>query len=741
MTDGKNTEKEDKARVGVFFCSCKGSLSEKIDLKSVMGFAEQQPNVTVVKGHDALCTKEGQAFLTSEIKESNIERVVIAACSPRKYEDTIRNALEPAGLNKYLYEQANLREQCAWVHKDKSRATEKAKCLVAMSIARAVNLEPLLEPEIEVTSNCLVIGGGVAGMRAALDLASHGFKTYLVEREENLGGRAAQLAETFPTSNCGICCIHNCIQCTLTPNIDDVFLHDNIEVMTSSEVVGVEGHIGNYKVKIRGNDGVRRVDVGAIIVATGSKTFDPSKMPEYGYDYEDVITSLDLERLIVSQRETGELRRPSDGRIPNTVNFIQCVGSRQEKEGNPHCSLVCCTFAIGQARAIKSRHPDTEVYIHYIDLRAPYKGFEEYYREAREMGINFIRGRVAKVEKVGDKLIIMAKDADLGKLIRFKSDLVVLSVGQEPSDGTENLSKMLYKELDLDGFYKHFNLEFASREETGVFIAGCAQGPKGIRYSVGEGKIAAAYAASILKEGKIKLNPIKSFVVDENCDGCAYCIDPCPYKAITLIEYIRDGAVKKTVQVNEGICRGCGICVATCPKKGIFVRHFKPEQVSAMVNSALATGVGGNAEPLIVAFCCNWCGYPAADLVGVLRMQYPANILTIRVRCSGMVHPNQVIDALTGGADGVLIVGCHKEEELKALGPSMYKACHYVDGNLKAEKRAEAIELMLDDFGIERERFRLEWVSASEGEKFARIAKEMVENLKALGPSAYKKAT
>lgn len=688
-----------------------------------MDSARQLPYVSLAKDHDALCTKEGQTFLKKEVEDEKINRVVVAGCTPRTYEDIIRRAVEDAGLNKYLYEQANIREHCAWVHKDGDKATEKATALVAMAVAKAMRSESLRGPEVEVKKSTLVIGGGVAGMQAALDLASQGFKTYLVEREPELGGRAFRLKRTFPTMSCGICCLHNCKECILTPEIDGVHLDGNIEVMTSSEIVEIEGHIGDYSVDIKDKAGVvKRVNVGAIIIATGSKIFDPSKIPEYGYDYEDVITSLDLGKLDISQ-----LRRPSDGKVPKTVNFILCVGSRTEKEGkgNPYCSIVCCNYAVGQALEIKAMYPDTKVYVHYIDLRAPYRGFEEYYNEASRMGVNFIRGKVAEVEKVGNKLIVTTEDVNLGRLLRLNSDLVVLCVGQEPPDGTEALSKMLYRDLDIDGFFKEINPELIPKEGTGVFVAGCAQGPRGIRYSVADGKVAAANAAAILRKNRVELDPIRACVIDEYCDGCAFCIDPCPYKAITLFEYTEDGKEKKTVKLDEPMCRGCGVCQATCPKKGIFVRHFKPDQLSAMVNVAIQLSKG-KLEPLIIGFCCNWCGYPATDLAGTTRVQYQPNILIIRVMCSGMVHPSLVMDTLTKGADGVLICGCHSGD------------CRYVDGNLKAEKRAEAIKLMLEDFGIEQERFQIEWVSASEGMKFAQLVNEMVENLKALGPSMYK---
>jgi heterodisulfide reductase subunit A len=299
----------------------------------------------------------------------------------------------------------------------------------------------------------------------------------------------------------------------------------------------------------------------------------------------------------------------------------------------------------------------------------------------------------------------------------MNTDLVVLCVGQEPSEATEKLSKMLYKDLDVDGFFKEINLEYATIEEKGVFIAGCAQGPRGIRYSVADGKIAAANAIAILEKANVELYPIRAHVVEERCDGCGFCIDPCPYKAITVVEYVDKGAEKKIVRLNEATCRGCGICVATCPKRGILVRHFTSEQLSAMIDAALAAPRDGE-EPLILAFACDWCGYPASDMAGVARIVYPDNVRIIRVMCSGMVHPDLIMTALTKGADGVLVLGCHPGE------------CYYIDGNLKAEKRGEAIRLMLEDFGLNPRRYRSEWLAGSEPEKFIQAVNSMMEELR-----------
>ena len=579
----------EEPNIGIYICECDGVISDKIDLDSIVEQLNPLPNIKTVKTHKNLISTDGLNFLKDDIQKEGINRVIVAAGSPVIYEELISKAVVEAGLNRYLYEHVNIREHCVWVHKEKEIATEKAKVLIKMAVAKARLLEDIHGEEVEITNKALVIGGGVAGMQTALDIANQGYKTYLVERKDILGGRAYKLSVTFPTSHCGVCCIHDCKNCLLVPKIFDVCSHKNIEVIFNSEVKEIEGYIGNYNVKITDKEcNEHELKVGTIVIATGSEVIDPNEFPEYGYEFQDVITMLDLEELHTSLQGQEEiLRIPSTGEIPKNVHFIQCVGSRTEKEGRKHCSIVCCNYAIGQAIEIKEKHPEIEVYIHYMDIRGPYTGIEEYYKQAQNMGIRFIRGRVANIQKACEKLILKSEDTMIGEPIEMQADLIILAAGQKPAEGTEELGKMLFQDIHVDGFFQHVNAQYRADEETGIFIAGCAIGPKGIRYSVEDAKIAATNAVNILNKSKMELSPIKSNVIDENCDGCAYCVDPCPYGAITLLEYMKNGDVKKVVQVNKAICRGCGTCVATCPKKGIAVHYFRPDQLNAMVDAAL----------------------------------------------------------------------------------------------------------------------------------------------------------
>ena len=345
----------------------------------------------------------------------------------------------------------------------------------------------------------LVIGGGVAGMQAAIDLADNGVYTYLIERDSELGGRAYRLSRTYRTHECKAdgCCMDYCKECIFTPKLGELLQSANLEILLDTEVEGISGGPGNFSVALKNGNGTKNIDVGAVIVTTGSTTFDAKRIPEYGYDqFDDVITFLDLEKLIVKQRtEDNVLRRPSDGKIPKTVNILLCVGSRDSNKGNQHCSIVCCTYAIGQAKDLIERYPEMDVYVHYMDLRAAYRGFEEFYKEAQEKGVKFLRGRVAEVRQVDGDLIVRVENIDTDELTEITSDLVILAVGQEPHSGSEMIADTLGLKLQGNGFIK-------GNGTRGIAVAGCALGPRGIRYSVEDAKRAALEILDFFEGGE-----------------------------------------------------------------------------------------------------------------------------------------------------------------------------------------------------------------------------------------------
>lgn len=584
MDSGVESQGQRKG-IAVFLCGCRGEISRKIDLEAVAEELRKCPGVVSIGVHDALCSREGQEYLKKEYADKGFERAAVGACSPNIQGLIISRSLEEEGMNKYLFDQVNIREHCAWVHADTAEAAQKAISLVRGAVAKAEKLVPLEDIEVPILGSTLVIGGGVTGMAAALDIAAQGFKVYLVERTSELGGRAYKLSMTFPTHNCGICCMQYCKECVFTPKIEDVLQDKNIEVLLETEIEDISGGFGLRHVKVRTRDGTtKEFDVGTVIVATGTKTFDPRRIPELRYEHPDVITTVELEQLLVEQRETGEgLRRPSDKKRPKVINFIQCVGSRDKTKGNLHCSLVCCTYAIGQAREIVKLDPEAHVYVHYIDLRGPYRGFEEFYDAAKEEGINFVRGRISEIVLDKGKMFVRAFDTDSDTLLNIDSDLVVLSVGQEPSDDSDRIAKMLHIQTDIDRFMKDINPMFPSEFRRGIYVAGTAQGPKGIRYSIEDARAAAASAVEIMKRGKVKFPRIVAHVDETRCRGCGRCEEVCEYGAIAVVEDKERGVLVS--RVDEIRCEGCGTCAVTCCNKAITVYNFLMDQVEAQIRA------------------------------------------------------------------------------------------------------------------------------------------------------------
>ncbi|ACX72572.1 4Fe-4S ferredoxin iron-sulfur binding domain protein [Methanocaldococcus vulcanius M7] len=648
----------EEPRIGVYVCHCGVNIGGVVDCKAVAEFAKTLKNVVVARDYKYMCADPGQEMIKRDIKEYNLNRVVVAACSPRLHEPTFRRCVAEAGLNPFLFEFANIREHCSWVHMhEPEKATEKAKDLVRMAVAKARLLEPLEFIKVGVTKRALVIGGGVAGIQAALDLGDMGFETILVEKSPSVGGRMAQLDKTFPTNDCSIC--------ILAPKMVDVAKHPNVKLYAYSEVVDVQGYIGNFKVKIMKKPryidetkctgcgqcaevcpievpnefdmglGMRKaiykpfpqavpskytidkehcidcglcakvcgpnaidydqkpefidVEVGTIICAIGYDPFDPTVREEYGYGvYDNVITALELERMINASGPTGgKVIRLSDGKKPKRIAFIQCVGSRDAKVGNRYCSNVCCMYAMKNSQLIKEKAPETDIDIYYMDIRAFSKGYEEFYeRSSKQYGITFIRGRPAEIleDPKTKNLIIRAEDTLLGEIIEKEYDLVVLSVGMIPTKSADQIQRILGISRTPDQFFMeaHPKLRPVDTATDGVYLAGACQGPKDIPASVAQGSAAASRAAIPLSKGEVEVEPIVATVNKEICGGCGVCVKQCPYGAPRLIE--EDG--KLVCDVIAALCKGCGTCVAGCPSGALEQNHFKTIQLYKQIEGA-----------------------------------------------------------------------------------------------------------------------------------------------------------
>lgn len=714
-----------KPKIGVYLCHCGGNISDTVDVAKVKEDISKCPGVEVCETYEYMCSKPGQDMIERDIKEHKLDRVVVASCSPRMHLDTFRGASKRAGLNPYLLDMANIREQCSWVHDNKQLATSKATDLIRGLTERVQQLLPLEARNMPVNKDVAVIGGGIAGILASVELADKGYKVYLVERNPSIGGHMAQLSKTFPTLDCSAC--------ILTPKMVYVSQHPNIEIIDMAEPVAVGGSPGNYEVDLRirpryvdkekctacgecakvcpvkkvnsheeglaqekcihlpfkqavpasyvidkdhclwFNKGVcrvcekfckgkavaldqkeekRQLKVGAIIACTGYQQLDAklskelldgwNALSQYGYGlHPDVVTNLQFERLMLQG-----MHRPSNGKPPKKVAFVLCVGSRMDR-GIQYCCKIGCMNAIKQSLLLLKAFPEAEPWVFYTDIRAHGKGYEEFYSKARDHNVKFIRGRVAEVVPNGDQLIVRAEDTVLGRHIEETFDLVVLSPALLPNTGTGELSKMLNVDLGEDGFFleRHHKLRPVDSKMEGIYLAGCALGPKDIRETTIETMATASKVATFLGRGEVSVSPEKAYIIPEKCNSCGVCFTYCPAKAIEL--------TPKGVVVNSISCTGCGICVPKCPVEAIDLTQSSDAQLLAQIRGTME---GEGDSPRILAFLEKTTAYGSADLAGQTRVSYSPKVRIVSVPSTGRVGVRHVLQAFASGADGVILI-------------------------------------------------------------------------------------
>ena len=653
-------------KAGVYICHCGVNIAGTVDVKAVAGYAATLPNVTVARDYKYMCSDPGQELLRQDIQELGLNRIVVASCSPLLHEETFRGAAAKAGLNPFFCQMVNIREHDSWVHTNKAEATEKAKDLVRAAVRRVAFHKSLERTRVSINPNVLIVGGGIAGIHAALTLANSGKHVYLVEREPTIGGNMAKFDKTFPTLDCAAC--------ILTPKMTSVRKHPNITLWTLSEVTEVSGYVGNFKVNVTRqpryinedlcvgclecieacvykqgktpdefNLGLTKrkpiyisfpqavpqlpvidpescihfksgkckqtcvaacadrkaidfsqqpktenIEVGAIIVSTGFKTFDAHRSPNWGYGtYPNVYTSIEVERLLNASGPTGGEVVMRDGRKPEAIGIIHCVGSRDENT-NKYCSRVCCMYSLKLAHMLKER-TGAEVYNFYIDMRAPGKGYEEFYSQLLSEGVHFIRGRVADVndwaltkEEEG-KLIMTAEDTLSAFVRRVPVDMVVLSVGLEPQEDAQEVRRLFNISCSTEGFFleRHPKLAPVNTFTDGIFLAGCCQAPKDIPDSVAQAGSAAAEAMALIDKGYVEMEPNTAYIVEEECSGCKTCITLCPYSAISFLPD------KKKAEITPVLCKGCGTCVAACPSGSIGQNLFEDEEIFEEITGVL----------------------------------------------------------------------------------------------------------------------------------------------------------
>ena len=659
-------------RVGVFVCWCGSNIAATVDVKAVAEALKAEPGVVFSTDYQYMCSQAGQDMIKEAIREHQLTGVVICSCSPRMHEATFRKTAESAGINPYMVEIANIREQCSWVHKDIPTGTEKAIVLGRAAIAKVSLNAPLTPGESPVTKRALVIGGGIAGIQTALDIADAGFPVDIVEKKPTIGGKMAQIDKTFPTLDCAAC--------ILTPKMVDVAQNDKIRIFSYSEVEAVSGFVGNFDVKIKkkarfvdetkctgcglctekcpqkkvpndfnlGMDMKRAIYIpfaqavpkvatieadycnmlkngkcgvcakvctagaidykqqdeiieekyGAIVVATGFNPISMEKFDEFAYNQsKDVITSLEFERLTNAAGPTaGKLLRPSDGKHPETIVFVQCVGSRCDacnEKGKEYCSKICCMYTAKHAMLTRDKYPDTDVYVFYIDVRTPGKNFDEFYRRAvEEYGVHYIKGMVGKILPEGDKLKVRASDLIENKQINIDADLVVLAAAIEPDKSARPLATMLTASMDTNDFFTeaHPKLRPVESPTAGVFLSGACQGPKDIPETVSQAGAAASKVIGLLAKDKLLGNPCVAGSDEMMCNGCSSCERVCPYGAISYLDKEfrmpdRTTKVRRVAQVNEAVCQGCGACTVACPSGAMDLKGFKNNQILAEVDA------------------------------------------------------------------------------------------------------------------------------------------------------------
>lgn len=644
------------SRIGVFICHCGLNIAGTVDVKKVAKLLSNYSGVVCSTDYMYMCSDPGQGMIKKMVKEKKLDGVVVAACSPTMHETTFRNTIASVGLNPYKIEIANIREQCSWVHQDnKERATEKAVKIIKATVEKVKLNKPLAPLSVPITKRALVIGGGIAGIQASLDIADSGYEVILVEKNQSIGGHMLQLSETFPTLDCP--------QCIATPKMVQVGQHPRIKLLAYSEVEEVSGYVGNFKVKIRRkasfvnwdkctgcglcmekcpvrvpsefnellakrkaiytlfpqavpnkpvidssnclyftkgkcrvcekNCSLKAIDfkqrdslveekVGAIIVATGFDLMNKAEIGEYGYGkYKDVIDSLQVERLLAPAGPTeGVPYRPSDGKIPKEVVFIQCVGSRDPEHYYPYCSKICCMYTVKQAMLYKHAVPDGQAYVFYMDIRCNGKGYEEFLqRGIEEDRILYLRGRVSKIFKDGDKIKVWGADTLTGRKIEISADLVVLAMAMVPSKGAKKLADKLRLATDDYGFLTeaHPKLRPVESLTAGYFLAGAAQAPKDIPETVAQASGAASKVDSLFSKDELYHEPIIANVDEEVCAGCGICEVLCPYSAIEIDKQ------EKVAKINPALCEGCGTCCAACPSGALELKGFRREQILSMI--------------------------------------------------------------------------------------------------------------------------------------------------------------
>jgi len=727
--------------MGVYICTGCG-IGDAVDVDKLCEVVNEDTGACVCRTHGALCSPEGRELIRKDIDGGTVDRVAVAACSPRVFPETFEFG---GGV---LTERINMREQVAWCHTPGDEDTQMlAEDQLRMGAVRLSAIEPPTPHVEETTKDLLVIGGGMTGMTAAKSAAAAGYRVTLVEKSDRLGGWAARFTRVFPKrapyreledSGCARL-------------VDEVMSNDRITVLTSTTVEKTSGQPGQFAVDLRNGNGGKRVDVGAIVLATGWKPYDPAKLSHLGYgEAADVITNVQMEEMVGK----GDIKRPSTGKPVTSVTFVQCAGSR-DADHLPYCSAVCCRVSLKQVLYVRERCPDAKIYVVYKDVRSPAQYEQFYNRVQGEDNVFFTKGEVVGVHMGDDgRVAVQVQDTLLGKHIELRSDLVVLAAGMVPAtrvdavpevegdaaaaeapraagDGHLNLAYRQGPELpELKyGFPdSHFICFPYETRRTGIYAAGAVRAPMDMAASQNDAAGAALKAIQAV-EAVARGAAVHPRAGDlsypefnmQKCTQCKRCTEECPFGAL-------DEDAKGTPMPNIMRCRRCGVCFGACPERIISFKNYSVSMVSKMIK-AIHVPDEFEEKPRILAFVCENDAMPAIDMAGVKRLQYNAMVRIIPLRCLGSMNAVWVSDALSSGFDGVVLIGCRSGDDYQ---------CHFVRGSELAGYRMKNVKEKLKQLVLEEERVAFHEMDITDYHRIPKIMDEFLEVIDTVGANPYK---
>jgi heterodisulfide reductase subunit A len=713
----------------VFICKCFGEIDKTIDMSALQVKLRKNTSVSRVTIAESLCFKKDLRRIVSTIKGSDVENVLIAACSPLSRGDIIRRGFEREDGNPYRVELVDIREGCAWIHsKERTDATEKAYNLIQMGLTSLENRQTPEDFDIKLFPEALILGAGPAGLSAAKSLAHIGFQTHLVEVSHRPGGMLNLISRLYPKNERA--------SDKLKPYLDEVKDNTLIKFYPSSKTTAIEGVVGNFKGYFTAAKGDYEIRAGVIIIATGSRPVIPHSLYQYGV-LKNVITQMELEKWL---KGGGAVQ------AKKTV-FIQCVGARDEYRS--YCSTICCPTSLKNAMRLLENAPDSEICILHRDIMTPGKDLEEYYRTTLSNGVLFIRYDETNPPRIiGTDHVeaVEVRDVTSNIIRKIDADLVVLSTPLIPNKDNERLAGMLGLSVDKHGFFcGNEPMHPLETVRDGVFICGSARWPVSATQAIAQGKAAATKAASILSKGRIKASSLgvlpestvlRAAVNLRYCTGCGNCVSACPYEACQ----IQKKEETYICVVSKQKCKGCGSCVTVCPSGAIQIPENNSFSIAEMLNKAFEKekelrGVTNENEdlqvncgsPKVVVFACRWCGLIGADGAGKKRITLPTSFRIITVECAARVESNFILKSLANGIDGVAVLGCH-------MG-----GCRYNDANRLAARRLEFFKGYLDFLGISGQRLLLNWGEAHEAHQFADVLNGFIRSLAEMPPMQFRK--